>query len=167
VRLKDLNSLERKLIKKYSPKEENEVNLIAEDFRDRRLTPTGYLRLKQQCEYIPYREDVEIKIPKDMDYHFKARVEYLGSHELLVIRNERKDTQKMAIILFLVGVLLFLFGMVFELYNVAVVKDIIVIASWVFVWAAVEKWFFDRKDQRENRLNILRIINAKVTTKDE
>ncbi|MCL2521486.1 MAG: hypothetical protein FWE36_01340 [Erysipelotrichales bacterium] len=166
MKLKDLNSLEKKLIKKYSPKKENEINLLAEDFRDGRLTMNGYIRLKQQCEYIPYREEVEIKIPKDYEAYFKDRLEYLGSAELMHIKNEIRDTRKLAVIFFLVGTIFFMFGMVFELYNVAVIKDLIIIISWVFVWVAVEKWFFDQKDQSENRRNILRIIYSKVTTNE-
>ncbi|MCL2862308.1 MAG: hypothetical protein FWE22_07865 [Firmicutes bacterium] len=168
---KPYKDLENRLIEKFEQTDENEVVLEDDDFKDGRLTIFGYEKLKQQCDYIPYSEKIEIKIPKKNEKGFKERLEYLGALELIKIKKDRREVRKTALLLLLVGVVTFVIGSIVELFASVtnrVLADIlfyiIIIISWVFVWAAVEKWFFDRRDLREKRKSLLQILSSNITT---
>jgi hypothetical protein len=83
---KQYNALEKALEQKYRAKRENEAVLSHEDFKDGKLTVFGYNHLKQQCDYIPYSEDIEIKIPKEYESGFRDTLESMGASELSRIK---------------------------------------------------------------------------------
>ena len=160
---KQYDDLEKALEQKYKTNRENEVVLSKEDFKDGKLTVFGYDHLKQQCDYIPYSEDIEIKIPREYGAGFKYALEYMGANELSRIKKDRRETKLTALGLLFTGILLVMLGNILEVFRGNFFQSIIVIVSWVFVWAAVEKWFFDRKDLKEKRRSLLQILSAKIT----
>ena len=160
---KQYDDLEKALEQKYKTNRENEVVLSKEDFKDGKLTVFGYNHLKQQCDYIPYSEDIEIKIPREYGAGFKYVLEYMGANELSRIKKDRRETKLTALGLLFTGILLVMLGNILEVFRGNFFQSIIVIVSWVFVWAAVEKWFFDRKDLKEKRKSLLQILSAKIT----
>jgi hypothetical protein len=123
----------------------------------------GYNHLKQQCDYIPFSEDIEIKIPKEFEATFKVTLEIMGANELSRIRKDRREAKIMALGLLFVGILFVMLGNVLEFFRGNSFQSVVVIVSWVFVWAAVEKWFFDRGHLTEKRLSLLQILSAKIT----
>jgi len=156
--------LEKALMQKHKANRENEAVLTKEDFKGGKLTVAGYESLKQQCDYISYREDIVIKIPQENEAGFKATLESMGAVELRQMRKDRLDAKLMSAILLLVGIGLILLGNFVEFHRVPIFENIVIIASWVFVWAAVEKWFFDRRRLTDKRFSLLQILSAKVTT---
>ena len=155
--------LEKSLSKKYKARRENEAVLTADDFQNGKLTVSGYERLKQQCDYISYREDIEIKIPKSCESGFKETLEGMGAAELSRIRKDRRDAKILSAVLLLAGIGFLLLGNFIEFFSGGIFQSIVVIVSWVFVWAAVEKWFFDRRRLTDKRLSLLQILLAKIT----
>jgi hypothetical protein len=160
---KQYDEIEKVLEQKYKTKRENEAILSKDDFKDGKLSVVGYNHLKQQCDYIPYSEDIEIKIPKEYETNFKVTLESMGAVELSRIKKDRRDTRITALMLLFVGILFIIFGNVLELFQGKYFQSIVVIISWVFIWAAVEKWFFDRRALKEKRLSLLQILSAKIT----
>ena len=160
---KQYNELEKALEQKYKAKRENEAVLSKEDFKDGKLTVFGYNHLKQQCDYIPFSEDIEIKIPKEYETGFKSTLESMGASELSRIRKDRRETKIVALMLLFTGILFVILGNVLEVFQGSFFQNIVVIVSWVFVWAAVEKGFFDRRDLVEKRVSLLQILSAKIT----
>jgi len=160
---KQYAELEKTLEQKYKANRENEAVLSKEDFKDGKLTVFGYDRLKQQCDYIPYSEDIEIKIPKEYETGFKATLESMGANELSRIKKDRRETKITALALLFAGILFVVLGDILEFFRSGAFQNIIVIASWVFVWAAVEKLFFDRRVLKEKRQSLLQILSAKIT----
>jgi len=165
-RNKQYRTLEKSLERKYKSRRENEIALTAEDFQDGKLTAMGYLRLKQQCDYIDESFDVEIKLPcdcKEYAENLKETLGFLGMRELAQVKRERRKNSMAALILLFGGILCFGLSYGVSLLDIIIVKDIIIIASWVFVWGAVEKQFFGSKDLRDKRLKILQTLSAKIT----
>ncbi|MDR0492251.1 MAG: hypothetical protein LBH74_01230 [Nitrososphaerota archaeon] len=160
---KQYNALEKVLEQKYRAKRENEAVLSHEDFKDGKLTVFGYNHLKQQCDYIPYSEDIEIKIPKEYEADFRDTLESMGANELFRIKKDRRYTKITALVLLFAGILFVILGNILEFFQSNTFQNIVVIVSWVFVWAAVEKWFFDRGDLKEKRMSLLQILSAKIT----
>ncbi|MCL2255416.1 MAG: hypothetical protein FWC11_00980 [Firmicutes bacterium] len=166
---KHYKNLEKNLIEKYSSQNENEAVLEDEDFKDGRLTISGYERLKQQCDYIPYSEQIEIKIPKKHEDGFKERLESLGASELLKMRQDRKGARINSLILLVLGIVSFAIGSIVEFFfsNTHIVFYIAIIVSWVFIWAATEKWFFDRRDLHEKRKSLIQILSSNITSTEK
>lgn len=161
-RFREYIEIEKKLEKKYSKQKENEVRLSAEDFKDGKLSSEGFFRLKQQCEYIPYSDDIEIIIPLKHAEGFRNKLEYMAAAELSKIKKDKKYATILSFILLLVGAFWY---SVSYLFPVDLGREISVIITWVFIWAGVEKWFFERHQLREKRFNLLQILSAKVREK--
>lgn len=161
------NELEKNLIQKLnSNQKNNEAVLRSDDFNDGQLSVSGYDHLKQLCDYIPYSEKIEIKIPKEYEAGFKDTLDYMGAIELSNIKKDRRATRLTALLLLLGGIWCFIIGSILEhreLLMGIIFGNITIIISWVFVWAAVEKWFFDTKELRQKRKSLLQILSAKIT----
>jgi hypothetical protein len=164
-KIKQYKKIERALEQKYKGKQENEASLEKSDFRDGKLSISGYTRLKQQCEYIGYDKDIEIKVPMEYVENFKETLECLVTNELWYIKKDRRSIKMTALLLLAIGVLWYLVRYFF--IHTVVVQEITLVATWVFVWAAVEKLFFDQKKLVDRRHRLLQILLAKITGRDE
>jgi hypothetical protein len=159
--------LEKKLERKFKNVRENELSLTKEDFKDGTLKASAFVRLKDECWYIPYEDEVLIKLPEENADRFKNSLEFFASRELSKIKKDRREAQIHAAVFFLTGVLIlgiltlliFLWG---ALDDVMFVTELITIISWVFVWAAVTKFFIDRKEMRDQRYTLLQLLSAKI-----
>jgi len=159
---KQYKELEKSLILKYNLHKENEIVLNDEDFKDGKLSIFGFYHLKQECEYIPYNQEIEIKIPGKYEKDFKNTLNQLGTNELIKIKKDIKYAKTTALILLLFGVIFIILGNVFDFFKGDILKSIVIIASWVFVWGAVERWFFDQRELMDKRISLLQILSAKI-----
>jgi len=114
---KQYNKLEKALEQKYKAKRENEAVLSKEDFKNGKLTVFGYNHLKQQCDYIPYSENIEIKIPKEYETCFKSTLESMGASELSRIRKDRRENKIVSLMLLFTGILFVMLGNVLEIFQ--------------------------------------------------
>ena len=167
-KFKKYKELENSLLQKLEDRPGNEVYLNEGDFQDGRLSVFGYERLKQKCDYISYSEDIEIFVPVKYESAVKKSLNYLGARELHRIKKDRREAMLLSALLLAIGILWLVLGYFLDLYelHLVIVKDIIIVASWVFVWAAVEKFFFDRRKLMDRRFSLLQILSAKVTGRD-
>ncbi|MFA5560896.1 MAG: hypothetical protein WC964_03890 [Acholeplasmataceae bacterium] len=163
-RKKEFNELETKLRKKFVNIKENEVILREEDFEDGKLTKAGYVSLKLQSFYVPTHEFLEVKIPANYINGFKEQLEYVATKELIRIKADRKQANTMALILFLVGGSLLALPAFLLFFRTKVINEVIIITSWVFVWASIEKKFFETASLKGKRENILHILSSKIIT---
>lgn len=160
-RRKELLAVEKILEQKFKNQRENEVVLGKEDFRDGKLSSGGYYRLKQQCEYTNFHESLEIIVPKEYSQDFKDTLERMAASELLRIKKDKGKLQITALVCLLIGALWFALGNAFSSTNM--VKEVTIVATWVFVWTAVEKLFFDQGSLGSKKLRLLQILTAKIT----
>ena len=159
--------LEKVLMLKYKNASENEAVLDAEDFKNGFLAPQGYENLKQQCLYMQFNKEIAIKMPAKYEKNFKNTLEAMTANELSHIKKDRTQTKAIAIALLIAGLICFLLIHLIETLRGDIIKEIIIIASWVFIWASVEKWFFDRRRLNLQKLSLLQILTAKIIATDE
>jgi len=161
TKIRQFKVLERRLAKIIKERQKNEIVLNNSDFKDSKLSFTGYNRLKQECKYIGYSQSIEIIIPKEYADGFTETLENMMANETSHIKKDMKEVNFKSIIFLLIGVLWFTLGNIFEIPNV--VKEVTIVATWVFVWAAVEGWFFDNEKLRNRKFMLLHILSAKIT----
>ena len=161
--IKEYKELEKRLAHKYKNVRENEAVLGAEHFKNGKLTAAGYEDLKLQCEYIPYREKIEIAVPKTCADGFKTTLEAFGARELSRIQKDRREAMIVSLFLLAGGILWLVLGYFFDASSkFGIVRELVIIVSWVFVWAAVEKFFFDRRRLTDRRFSLLQILSAEI-----
>lgn len=163
-RKNEFKILEKQLKNKFVNLKENEIILNENDFRDGKLTKSGYLSLKLQSDYISISEDIEIKIPKHYKSNFKQQLEYVATKELIRIKSDMKDVNLKALIFISIGILLLTLPTLIDFFKQNIINELILIVSWVFSWAAVEKKFFKMYDLKNRKQNILHILTAKLNT---
>jgi hypothetical protein len=135
---------------------ENQIILTNDDFRDGKLKISGYTKLVDQCNYIPYGVEVEVVVPKQFEPEFRPHFEKLATDELLRIKGDRRDTLRIAMICFFISAVLI--SSLWYLRKVDFVHEMVMIFGWVSMWTAVEKWFFDHNHLRDRRYNILQLL---------
>jgi hypothetical protein len=149
--------LEKEVIKNHGRVYENRVTLSPEDFSDGKLTMRGYIKLKEECDYIPASEQIEIVIPKGQAAEFRNSLGALAADELRHIKNDKRETYLAGLVCFLLGVLI-LVCRHFVLDSAQFSSEVLLIASWAFTWTAVTKFFFEQWHLRRVRLNILQLL---------
>jgi hypothetical protein len=163
-RISEFKRIERSLEQIPKGDDGNEVFLLKEDFKCGQLTPSGFLRLKQQCEHINYSDSIDIMIPKENEAGFRRSLERLVAKELEFIKREIRETKAIAITCLLVGAFLFVIGQVFS--EVYLLGEITLIAIWVFIWTAIDKWFFEQRNLRNKKYDLMQIMAANVRTEE-
>ena len=160
---KEYLELEGRLKKKFRNIRENELVLTKDDFKDGKLRSSAFTRLKDECWYIPYEDEVEIKLPERFEAGFRDSFEFFGERELSKIKKDRIEDRVHAALLFLVGAIILVVAFsVYLAWNVMILTEIFTIISWVFIWAAVTKWFIDRRDLRDQRFTLLQMLSARI-----
>ena len=160
-KIRQYEKIEKALQQKYKNKKENEVSLEKADFKDGKLSVSGYTRLKQHCDHIGYEGDIEIKVPIEYAEGFIDTLECLVANELSCIKKEIRNNRRTALGLLAIGVLWYLLR--YNFVNTVVFNEITLVATWVFVWSAVEKWFFDQYQLTNRRHRLLQLLLAKIT----
>ncbi|MDR0791200.1 MAG: hypothetical protein LBE47_01530 [Methanomassiliicoccaceae archaeon] len=163
-RMKKFREIERALEQRVDKVVDNVVLLEDDDFRDGRLTLSAYDKIKHQCEFVGYGEDIDIIIPRDKEAGFRGSLENMVSTELSHIRKKGRVTKIKALVCMLAGILWFAVGALFQ--GSTMMTDITIIAAWVFIWTAVGLWFFDLTALRDKRFSLLHILTANVTVQD-
>ena len=159
--IKRFKVVEKNLSDRLKEKRKNEIMLYNSDFKDGRLSFAGYNRLKQECEYIDYSENIEIVIPKEYMDDFKETLENWIANEAVHFKKSIREIHIYSIIFLLIGALWFTLGSIFTIP--AVMREVTIVATWVFVWTAVEKWFFEGDKLRKRKYNLYQILLAKLT----
>jgi len=159
--------LENELKHEFRNVHENELVLLKEDFKDGKLKSSAFARLKDECWYIPYEDEVVIKLPVEYAEKFNKTMRFLASRELSKIKKDRLEACFQGTILFTIGILVLgtLAMTIFfwdRLYEIMFVTELFTIISWVFVWAAVSKFFIDRRENKDQRFTLLQMLSAKI-----
>jgi len=166
--------LENTLQQKFETLPENELTVVADDFKSdehsvsqKKLRASAFNRLKEECWYIPYEEEVVLRVPIGMEIAFKASLEFRATRELSKLKKDRREDCVQSALLLAIGMLILgalaLTGFLWEgLSNLFFVTELITIASWAFIWAAVHKFFIDRIELSDARFTLLQLVSARV-----
>jgi len=160
----NFKQIENELKNKYQHLKENEIILRENDFDEGKLTKSGYISLKQQSDYISIHDPIEIRMPKKYLLAFKEQLELMATKELIRIKKDMKDARWFSAMFFTIGLLLLTIPSLLSLIdvNIRIINDLVTIISWVFVWASVEKGFFDMPQLKNRRINILHLLTSKI-----
>ena len=167
-KIKEYLMAEKKLEDEYEKQfKENVIYLNEENFINGRFSHEGYNHLKQNSDYIPSFEDVTIVVPEQYMNNFKSVLNNMSAVELSHIKKDLHSNLLKAGIFLVVGILIMIISALYVADDYPIVQDILVIASWVFVWAAVEDLFFSRKQLVNRKYKILQIVTSKVVSDDK
>ena len=158
--------LEKRLKDRYKNIRENELVLAPDDFKKGHLRNSGFVKLKEECWYIPYGERVIVNVPEDIAIDLKADFGFFAVRALSKIKNDRKSALFQSIMLFLVGIIILAFLTLLwdAVYEIIFLLELITILSWVFVWSGVGKWFIDQRDMQDKRFTILQLLSADIVS---
>jgi len=154
--------LEKNLKRQFKNTGENVLILTETDFKKGCLKNSSFIRLTEECWYIPYRDKVVIQVP---DVAIDALVQDLGFFATQALY-KIKDDRKYAIIggfgLFATGVIVLAILAFFwqQLADYVFVSEFMTIISWVFIWSAVSKWFIEQRELQDKRFTILQLLSA-------
>jgi len=161
VRNRELMGLERELLARAKPQDDNVLILSADSFFETSgLTPGGYACLKEQGRYMDPTRDVVIVIPEARQDGFLDTLKGYAMGEIVSIRKEERLILKLSLLLLIVGV--FFIAMSYVFSHTRFAQEVLVVASWVFLWMAVDKFCFERTGLRFKRLKLLQIVGAKI-----
>jgi hypothetical protein len=71
VKVGQFKEIEKSLEQRIKNRQEKTVCLQGDDFKDGKLSLPGYNRIKQECEYISYKEEIEIEVSEEFEKNFK------------------------------------------------------------------------------------------------
>ena len=124
------------------------------------------------CDCLSTKDSVEFRIltPKDHSASKQNIEEALDHHytkKLIQSKKQYRTQLKHGLILFLIGLAIFAiyYGLrvLFDANSVVSFLEIVDIASWVFVWEAVDVIFLGMSVHKSEQTRFSKIVNAKIT----
>lgn len=106
----------------------------------------------------------EIEIALELEYYlgFSDAFAKAVTKESYYLKGEEKRQTKIAVLMFGFGVLAMLLDGIFMKEQPTIIFVSLSIACWVFIWAAVEKYFFDVKMLEKRRLVLIQLTQASL-----
>jgi len=150
---------ETRLCIKYSSVDNTAV-LYEDDFKDGKLTAAGYNNLKEQCKTTNNAAQVEITVPENYKENFTELVESFAAKEIVFLNKKIRRIKYIVCSLMLVAIAAFILGEL--IVKAKIFNNLTVVASWVFTWTAIEKWFFEKRDLQIEKYKLLQIVSAEV-----
>lgn len=158
-RIKKLLKLEKNLLNEVKLND-NKIFLSDDDFNNKGLSFEGYSSLKEQLDIIDILKRVEIIVPKGKKDIFETNIKRFVTYEIVAMKKKEKITYEISFFLMLLGILTII------LYNLLsfehIIYEIVVIASWVFAWDSVEKFFFELPAMRAERYKLLVLVDSNI-----
>ena len=169
-RISEKANLER-LVKDYSQEHEDGiVRLEISDPDPENYDFEGIIGfLEDRTKYLPLIRGVTIIIDNKVsgvtgDWLEKVRKLIMNAliPSIRYIDMDMKRLMRVSVILMIVGIVAMgSASLIAELkFNAYALHEILVITSWVFIWAAVEKFFFDRGNLKRRRKQLERLYFA-------
>ena len=143
-----------------SPYGDSENLVISEEM-------AGYL--KNATNGIPVKDDLHFKIKcSDVNKHneskFRMAIHNYYSNQFIEIERKLKFNAFGVLATFILAlVFLGVWALLDHFHVVEVVTLIVEIVAWVFMWEAVDLFFFQRSYLRHKKNRILQLLNAKVS----
>ena len=158
---KDFKELEKMLIQEKSLSDNSILSLYDPDFcSDGKLSASGYHELKEKAKHINLNKQIAINVPRQFSESFSVDLRNYIACEIITLRKSIVSAKKTSLILFLIGVLVFVACK--ALYEAEFFYEIAVVAFWVFEWSAVEKLFFERSALIRKKMKLLQLAGAEI-----
>jgi len=164
---------EKELLKEFDgSKPVNEIELFL--FTEQIIGSDGELT-KQALDDIMSRSQEQYKYGKELlnpviisscpEEKLRPALRKSMARKLVKNKAERKRQLILSLVCFLAGVLLLALGSIFNPERIAVLYEIVLVISWVFVWTAVEMFFFERQKSQFKKYRIIALADAEIKVK--
>lgn len=167
-----------RLVKNYT--EEHEDGIVRLEISDSDTERYGFEEvigfLEERTKYLPLVRGVTIVVDNQSPEKRAGCLEKVRKSimnalipSIYYIDMEMKRLMRVSVILMIVGVVAMgSASLIAELkFNAYALHEILVITSWVFIWAAVEKFFFDRGNLKQRRKQLERLYFANYSSSAE
>ena len=149
-------------------------NIYDEYSTDSELNPEIFEFVEKVFRLVKKKANLEIDItyPSEMSEEEKDKIEKLfKSHYAISIVKSDDEIKKhniVSILLLIFGVLIYGAYGLLEYFKVDFIfRGVIEIASWVFIWEAVDLFFLSNFSSRIERIKNVKIFNAKINRVDK
>ena len=144
-------------------------NIYDEYSTDSELNPTIFEFVDKVFRLVKKKADLEIDItfPSSMKDEEKEKIEKLfKSHYAINIVKSNEEIKRhniVSIILLIFGIIVYgAYGLLEYFKMDFIFQGVIEIASWVFIWEAVDMFFLSNFGSRLERMKNIKIFNAKI-----
>ena len=144
-------------------------NIYDEYSTDSELNPTIFEFVDKVFRLVKKKADLEIDItfPSAMKDEEKDKIEKLfKSHYAINIVKSNEEIKRhniLSIILLIFGIIVYgAYGLLEYFKMDFIFQGVIEIASWVFIWEAVDMFFLSNFGSRLERMKNIKIFNAKI-----
>lgn len=144
-------------------------NIYDEYSTDSELNPTIFEFVDKVFRLVKKKADLEIDItfPSAMKDEEKDKIEKLfKSHYAINIVKSNEEIKRhniVSIILLFFGIIVYgAYGLLEHFKMDFIFQGVIEIASWVFIWEAVDMFFLSNFGSRLERMKNIKIFNAKI-----
>lgn len=144
-------------------------NIYDEYSTDSELNPTIFEFVEKVFRLVKKKTDLEIDIafPSTMKDEEKDKIEKLfKSHYAINIVKSNEEIKRhniVSIILLFFGIIVYgAYGLLEYFKMDFIFQGVIEIASWVFIWEAVDMFFLSNFGSRLERMKNIKIFNAKI-----
>lgn len=163
---KQLRKLEEDLVKKFDPlvedgviDVEHETNWQNGNFMD----VDFFNRLLENITLVEIRKEAEIKVGQKNDpVVFKSCLHNTAAKKIVALRRKQRIAVLASLLFLIIGVGVMILSANDMLVKLQFLDDTVMILSWVFLWAAFEKGFFEAPVHVYEIRKILMLCNATV-----
>lgn len=156
-KLDRLLALEKDLLKNYENKTDR-IIINEKSFDEQGFTIEGFNRLKEEINYIELDCDFKIIVPGLKQEIFKRSLRHYISKELFYINKKNKQINSVVLLLLILGITI-MTSYYFFLKDF-ILSQLFVIVSWVFIWSAIEKFFFEKPALNKESLKLLLLLDS-------
>lgn len=94
---------------------------------------------------------------------YKRAIRNYYMQEIAETKSELKHNSAISILMTFIGIIVFSIGLLLNHYNIfPLILSIVDVVAWVFVWEAVDVFFFRRSALRAEQLKYLKILTAEI-----
>ncbi len=130
------------------------------------LNPTLADFLVEKAEAVPLKSKLRLKFFSDSNieaHELFSAIKNKFKGEFALAERQLKKTALFSLVVLVIGILFLGLFVLEEMFFKNIVLSILLeIASWVFVWEAVDAFFLQRMALREKRRNMARIYDAEM-----
>ncbi len=156
-KLDHLLTLEKDLLKNYENKTDK-IIINDKSFDEQGFTIEGFNRLKEEINYIELDCDFGIIVPEGKQEVFNKSLKHYISKELFYINKKNKQINNIVILLLIFGIAVM--ALYYFFLKSFVLSDLLIIVSWVFIWSAIEKLFFEKPFLNRESLKLLLLLDS-------
>ncbi len=156
-KLDRLLTLEKDLLKNYENKTDR-IIISEKSFDEQGFTYEGFNRLKDEINYIELDSDFRMIVPEAKKELFNKSLKDYISKDLFFINKKHKEINGIVTLLLILGVIIMISYYLF--FKELFLSQLFIIFSWVFIWTATEKLFFEKPALNRESLKLLLLLDS-------